>query len=199
MKYKITFEGWGAEVIVGSCSENMFRHFKDNNLDVSDYLFGNMQDKLSEEIHEGITEETKYDNDKFYHNSGPYLNDTVTMFVTDENEKDVYEAKIDNFATSDFTIDCDKEVDLIDFDADYILMGREDSKGFQAEYTLEIDDEFDPELLMLIYDCVDEDVDIITGVEYDGFPLKSSGGLCTTGKGGSWFILDNINNERTTN
>lgn len=199
MKYKITFEGWGAEVIIGSCSENMFRHFKDNNLDVSDYLFGNMEDELSEEIHEGITEETKYENDKFYHNSGPYLNDTVTMFVTDENEKDVYEAKIDNFATSDFTIDCDKEIDLIDFDADYILMGREDSKGFQAEYILEIDDEFDPELLMIIYDCVDEDVDIITGVEYDEIRLESTGELCTTGKGGTWFILDNINNERTTN
>jgi len=199
MKYKITFEGWGAEVIIGSCSEKMFRHFKDNGLDVSDHLFGNMEDELSADIHGGITPETKYENDKFYHNSGPYLNDTVTMFVTDENEKDVYEAKIDNFDTSAFSIDCDKEVDLIDFDADYILMGREDSKGFQAEYILELDDDFDPELLMVIYETIDEDVDIITGVEYDGLPLKSSGELCTTGKGGSWFILDNINNERTAN
>ena len=199
MKYKISFEGWGAEIIIGSCSENMFRHFKDNNLDVSDHLFGNMEDELSEEIHEGITEETKYENDKFYHNSGPYLNDTVTIIVTDENEKDVYESKINNFDKSDFSIECDKEVDLIDFDADYILMGREESKGFQAEYILEIDDEFDPELLIIIHDCIDEDIDIITRVEYDGIPLESTGELSTTGKGGEWFILDNINNERTTN
>ena len=151
MKYKITFEGWGAEVIIGSCSENMFRHFKDNGLDVSDYLFGNMEDELSEEIHGGITQETKYENDKFYHNSGAYLNDTVTMFVTDENENDVHESKMDNFVETAFSIDCEKEIDLIDFDADYIIMGREDSKGFQAEYVLELDDEFDPELLMVVY------------------------------------------------
>jgi hypothetical protein len=199
--YKVRFHGYGVEVIVGSCSEKMFNHFKENDLDVTDYMCGNMDDELSEEIHEGLTMKTKYDNDRIYHNFGAYLNNNTTMVVVDENDKEVYSTPLDfGFRKTDkWSIECEQEINFDETEERFIIVGQEYSKGLQAEYLLPLkdDEEFDSSKICILNEEVDEMIEIITGLRYNEADLECTGEVSTVGKSACWFIRDTETNKET--
>jgi hypothetical protein len=199
MNYRIEFHGWGVELIVGSCTEKMYNHFKENDIDVTDHMCGNMEDELSKDIHEGLTEDTKYDNDNLYHNFGPYLNSNTTMRVFNENEEEVYCCSMEYKTGYKWDTECEQEIIVQDFDDQYVMIGQEHSKGYQAEYILELKEgeEFDANKLVVLYEDFDESTEIITGLRYNHVDLQCTGDLSTTGKGGCWYIQNNETGEQT--
>jgi hypothetical protein len=199
MMYRIEFHGYGEEIIVGSCTEKMYKHFKENGIEVTDHMCGNMEDELPEEIHEGLTEETKYDNDEFYHNSAPYFNSDVIMKVFDENEVEVFSSSMEYKTDDPWNSECIEETVFSDFDSPYIMIGLEMCKGFLGEYILELKEgeNFDPSKLTILFEDVDEMIEIITGLKYNDVDLECTGELSTVGKSGCWFIRDTETNEET--
>lgn len=199
MKYKIEFHGWGVELIAGECTEKMFKHFKENRIDVSDYMCGNMKDDLSEDIHEGLTPKTKYENDKFYHNFGPYMNSNTTMYVKNEKDEDIYCSSMEYKSGDKWLTECEQEFIVNDCDPRYVMIGQEYCKGFQAEYVLELKEEetFDSSKLTILYENFDETIDIITGVRYNEVDLECTGEFSTTGKDAAWFIHDTETDDET--
>lgn len=199
MNYRIEFHGWGVELIVGSCTEKMYNHFKENDIDVTDHMCGNMEDELSKDIHDGLTEDTKYDNDDLYHNFGPYLNSNTTMRVFNENEEEVYSCSMEYKDGDKWDTECEQEIIVNDFDPEYVIVGQENSKGYQAEYILELKDgeEFDQSKLMILFEDFDESFDIITGLRYNDVDLQCTGDLSTTGKDANWYIQNNETGEQT--
>ena len=200
MMYRIEFHGYGEEIIVGSCTEKMFKHFYDNGIDVTDHMCGNMEDELPEEIHEGMTEDSKYDIDDLYHNFGSYLNSQTTMKIFNENEEEVYSTDMEYKSGDKWETECEQEIVFQDFDPRYIMVGQEFSKGFQGEYIFELKDgeEFDQSKLTILFEDVDECIEIITGVRYNNVDLECTGELSTTGKDSVWYIQDTETGHQTT-
>jgi hypothetical protein len=198
--YRIEFHGYGEEIIVGSCTEKMFKHFYDNGIDVTDHMCGNMEDALPEEIHEGITEDSKYDIDDLYHNFGSYLSSQTTMKIFNENEEEVYSTDMEYKSGDKWETECEQEIVFKDFDPRYIMVGQEFSKGFQGEYIFELKDgeHFDQSKLTILFEDVDECIEIITGVRYNNVDLECTGELSTTGKDSVWYIQDTETGHQTT-
>ena len=198
--YRIEFHGYGEEIIVGSCTEKMFKHFYDNGIDVTDHMCGNMEDALPEEIHEGITEDSKYDIDDLYHNFGSYLSSQTTMKIFNENEEEVYSTDMEYKSGDKWETECEQEIVFKDFDPRYIIVGQEFSKGFQGEYIFELKDgeQFDQSKLTILFEDVDECIEIITGIRYNNVDLECTGELSTTGKDSVWYIQDTETGHQTT-
>lgn len=213
MKYIISFRGWDTEVIMGEVPEKFYRHFKDNGLDVSLHMCGTMEDELSEEITDGINFDTKFDCDNLYHNCGPNMDDSTTMFVhkmhpdretnpfSTEDGEELFACNLgDIFNTADCDAECEQTVYLVDFEPRYVMVGQIFSKGYSAEYILELPDDeaFDPSKLMLLYHDIDEMYEIVTGVRYNEVDLECTGELSTVGKDERWYIQDTETRETTT-
>jgi hypothetical protein len=198
MKYHINFQGWETEILIDEVPEKLYKHFKDNNLDVSLHMCGTMEDELSDEITDGINCDTKFECDKLYHNCGPNMDGSVTMHVVKvDTDEEVYSVGLDDW-NGDF--DCEKDVCLLDFEPRYIMIGQIFSKGYAAEYVLELkdDEEFDSSQLTLLYHDIDETHQIVTGVKYNDVDLECTGELDTRGRDERWFIEDTETRERTT-
>ena len=197
MKYLISFQGWESEILANEATEKMFNHFKDNGLDVTDHMCASMEDELSDDITDGINSDTKFECDHLYHDCGPLFSGSVSMHVINtQTDKEIYQCDLDEY---DSSAECEKEVYWEDFKTRYVLVGQIHSKGYAAEYSLELkdDEEFDYKNLTLLYTEIDEDFQIITGVRYNDVDLEFTGELDTRGKSEQWFIIDTETGEQT--
>lgn len=198
MKYIINFQGWCVEVLLEECSQKMYNHFKDNGLNVTDHMCGEMEDELSDEITDGICFDTKFECDNLYHDFGPCYNDSVTIHVNRNHDNvEVYSSDLNSYNGG---ADCEQDVSFLDIDSEFILMGKIYSSGYISEYILELNDDepFDHKKLTLLYHDIDEDFQIITGVRYNDVDLECTGVLETTGKGECWTIINNTTGETTS-
>ena len=196
MKYTISFQGWDAEFLISEVPEKMYRHFKDNNLDVTLHMCGTMEDELSDDICDGINYDTKFECCRLYNNSGPQING-CWMHVNDSDaDQEVYSCDLDEW---DGELECVQDVVLMDFEPRYVMIGGIYSKGYAAEYILELnnDEQFDSRKMTLLYEDIDEEVQIITGVRYNDVDLECTGVLDTRGRDERWFIEDTEEAERT--
>lgn len=198
MKYVISFQGWDVEVLMDEVPEKMYRHFKNNGLNVTDHMCGNMEDELSVEITDGICEDSKFECDNLYHNCGPLMDGTATLHVNNsDKDEQVYECDLDQWTGN---TECEQEVYLIDFEsARHVMVGQIYSKGYAAEYILELPDDeaFDPDKLTLLYHDIDEMYEIVTGVRYNNVDLECTGEMDTRGKYERWYIQDTETSETT--
>lgn len=197
MKYKISFQGWDTEVLMHEVPEKLYKHFKDNDLDVSLHMCGTMEDELSEDITDGINCDSKFECDRLYHNCGPNMDSSVTMHVSKaDTDEDVYYCGLDEWSGD---AECEQDVYLVDFEARYVMVGQIFSKGYAAEYILELQGEelFDKSKLTLLYEDIDEMYQIVTGVRYNNVDLECTGEMNTKGKDERWYIEDTETKERT--
>ena len=142
MKYKISFQGWDAEFLISEVPEKMYKHFKDNELDVSMHMCGTMEDELSNDICDGINYDTKFEFDRLYHNCGPQFG-ACSMYVNNsDTDQEVYSCELDEWEGDS---ECEQDILLMDFESRYIMVGGIFSKGYAAEYILKLndDEEFD--------------------------------------------------------
>jgi len=197
MKYTISFQGWDTEVLVDKVSEKMFNHFKENGLNVTDHMCGDMEDELSDEITDGVCCDSKFECDRLYHDFGPNFNGGVTIHVINtETDQEVYSSDLNEYRGG---TECEQEVFWENFGHRYVLVGQIYSKGYSAEYVLDLqnDEEFDYTKLTLLYNDIDEHFQIVTGVRYNDVDLECTGELDTKGKGEKWFIIDIETGEQT--
>jgi hypothetical protein len=197
MKYKISFQGWDAEFLISEVPEKMYRHFKDNGLDVTLHMCGTMEDELPDDICDGINYDTKFECDRLYHNCGPQFDGSCSIHVNNsDTDQEVYCCDLDEWEGDS---ECEQDVLLKNFGPRHIMVGGIYSKGYAAEYNLELkdDEQFDSKKLTLLYDDIDEDIQIITGVRYNNFDLACTGELSTMSKDERWFIEDTETSERT--
>ena len=200
MKYKIRFNGVGSELIVGSCTGKMYRHFRNNGFDVTEHMCGNMKNKIADDITGGACMDTKFECDDLYHHYGPHTDESVTMSVVKEGKKSetVLTCTIDSFINYDLAMNCEQEVLFSDLEPQYVIIGQIYSEGFLAEYFLELKDgEFDPKKLKIMYHDIDEEFQIITGVQYNETTLMETGKLETGGTRESWYIFNTKTREHT--
>jgi len=200
MKYKISFQGWDAEFLISEVPEKMYRHFKDNELDVSLHMCGTMEDELSDDITDSINYDTKFECDRLYHNCGPQIGACDMHVNNSDTDQEVYHTVLDEFG-GEINMECEQDVCLLDFDPRYVMVGGIYSKGYAAEYILELEDgeQFDVTKLTLLYNDIDETYQIITGVRYNDIDLECTGEMETRGKDERWFIEDTETRERTVN
>ena len=199
-KYKISFQGWDTEVLISDSTEKMYNHFKENELDVSLHMCGTMEDELSDDITDGVCYDSKFECDNLYHNCGPNLDNSVTMYVIEEESgKEVYSSCLDFAGEYKYDTDCEEDVVFNAFESDYILVGQIFSKGYSAEYLLELndDEEFDASKIIILYHDINEWYQIISNVQYDDTTLECTGEISTTGKDERWFIFDTETGEQT--
>lgn len=197
MKYRISFQGWEAEVMMSEVSEKFYNHFKDNGLDVSLHMCGTMEDELSEDITDGICYDTKFECDTLYHDFGAQMDASVTMHVANfDTDEEVYSCTLDDWHGG---FDCEQDVCLLDFEARYVMVGQIFGKGYVSEYVLELkdDEEFDSSKLTLLYHDIDEMYQIVTGVQYNDIDLECTGERDTRGKDERWYIEDTETREQT--
>ena len=198
MKYIISFQGWDTEVLMHEVPEKMYNHFKENDLDVSLHMCGTMEDELSDDITDGIHCDSKFECDRLYHNCGPNMDGSVTMHVSKaDTDEEVYSCALDEWSGD---ADCEQDVYLVDFEARYVMVGQIFSKGYAAQYILELegDELFDTSKLTLMYEDIDEMYQIVTGVRYNNVDLECTGEMDTRGKDERWYIEDTETKERTT-
>lgn len=198
MKYIISFQGWDTEVLMHEVPEKMYNHFKENDLDVSLHMCGTMEDDLSDDITDGINCDSKFECDRLYHNCGPNMDGSVTMHVAkSDTDEEVYSCSLDEWSGD---ADCEQDVYLVDFEARYVMVGQIFSKGYAAQYILELtgDELFDVSKLTLLYEDIDEMYQIVTGVRYNNVDLECTGEMDTRGRDERWYIEDTETKERTT-
>jgi hypothetical protein len=213
MKYIISFQGLSSEVLMGEVPEKMFEYFRDRNLNVTNYMRGASEDQISDDISDGACFDTRDECDNLYHDCGPYLDDSVTMFVNKvslERESDPHSTAVGEEVYS-CRLDCECEAPdfpntehrtlawLTNFDSEYVMVGEIYSRGYLVEYILELNDaeQFFPEKLTLLLDCIDEMYEIVTGLRYDGKDLECTGELDTFGNGERWYIVKTKTRETT--
>jgi len=198
MKYKISFQGWDAEFLISEVPEKMYNHFKDNGIDVSLHMCGNMEDELSDDITDGINYDTKFECDRLYHNCGPQIGACDMHVNNSDTDEEVYHTELDEWG-GEIEMECEQEVCLLDFEPRYVMVGGIYSKGYAAEYIFELkdDEEFDHKKLTLLYEDIDEEYQILTGVRYNNVDLECTGEMETRGKDERWFIEDTETRERT--
>lgn len=170
-KYNISISGYGAEITIGTLSEQEIQIIKENNLEKS----------LSEIISDENLGKSWYDLDDKYHNYG--VGDVFTIIVEDENQEVIYNFNEDilHSDTGIFEYN-DKSVDT----KEPVIMCISGEKGVFFESFIEIDEFFDLSKLKI---QVDEEVGInnfcygmmISKVFYDGEELDNWGGS-TDGK-----------------
>lgn len=197
MKYKINLTGYGEELIIASVTEEFFKHFKENGISFNDYMSGEMEDELPEHLLEVYNEDRRYEADDVLHTSGAYYDDSVYINVVDEDGNEIYSENVCSLSDGDSDghfVDLVVDVDTLDCEHRYVVIGHEYSRGFQDEFELELDSEvFDPKKITILYKCYDECVDLICGIKYGDVELESNGELDTRGKGADWSIRDNEN------
>jgi hypothetical protein len=193
MKFKINLTGWGQEFISASITEEFFNHFKNNDISFSDYMNGSMEDDLPKHLLEVYTEDRRYDIDDIAHASGANYDDSTYINVVNEDGETIYTSLVVDYAHEAMhSADLVEEIDIVNCEHRYVVLGFEYSKGFHDEFELELDSEvFDPSKITILYKTYDEDVEIICGIKYDGIELDSNGELDTRGKGADWVLRDN--------
>ena len=163
MKYKITLGGRGAYVYVHQLNEEQREILTEAEVD------NVVKSKMDyEEINEVMGKEVDASEDVF---GGVYNNPTdYILKVTDENGEVVFESDED----WDFNPDVDYHHDSLFEEGNYLIVEAY-SKGTFLEFELETD-EFDPNKLEPVVVEINERIDILKGLYYDGQELEHEWG-----------------------
>lgn len=160
MKYKVTLGGRGADLYIHRINEEQKNKLKEMGVENPDVPVD--WDKLIEVLNVDMWDST----DEVF--SGIYPDPNLYYItVTDENDEMVWES------TDDFFMDQGEE------DEDYkyieqtdVLLIEHVFKGTFKEYSLEIDEDFNPEKLTYKLLDYNEDVEIITDLKYDNKEME---------------------------
>ena len=167
-KYKISIEGYGAEVTIGSVNEEQ------------KMIINNSDKELWETASEDLEETGWYAIDDQYHKFGASSDWTIS--IEDENGEKIYEIKSDNideYDTDDFEL---VEYNTIEVDEDKdLLMCVSQEKGTFFEGDILTEDSFDITKLKI---KIDEEIEIdecyfgeiISGVYYNDEEIDNYGG-----------------------
>jgi len=176
MKYKITISGRGADIYVHELNEDQKTILKEAKVDNS--VTSEME---YEEINEVLGHESDESENTF---TGVYNNSSdMIIRVYDENDELVFESDDD----WDFNPDVDYHHESLFEVGDYLIL-ESYCKGTFFELELETD-VFDPNKMEPVVVEINERIDILTGVRYNGEELEFEYGDYDS-KGYYYYLTD---------
>jgi hypothetical protein len=210
MLYKIRTFNEGRRVIVGSATKTLFDYLIKNDLNLGDFLCENPTISIPNSTASGLSNQTKYDYNDFLDVSGMLHKFTSKYGVIDvETNVEISSSVllVDKRLLTDPNIvveldhACVSEnpINLNSFNSNYIIFGEEHTEGLQTEATFEsFNTYFEPkEKLKFYHTVVDNTIDLVTKIEYDGQVLVNTSQTKPTIKKSNWFIQNNLTLERT--
>lgn len=174
MKYNIEVNGKGAEAFIFKITQEQYEFFSDNGIEEDELQHDDIFDKLGVEYYSDTDDVlTGLYNGK---NHGEH----ILITVTDENGEVVWE--------SEEEFDFEEVEEHYEYnDGDYLLV-EDYQKGNFFNYTIELDEEFDPQLLSCkIVELLDGRSELITDIRYDGQEMTKEYGD-TTSKGFTFML-----------
>lgn len=184
MKYKILLGGRGSETYIHSITDEQKKILIDEEVERDQMEY----DRIMEVI--GVPNYN--DTEETY--AGPYYSngDYVIEVYNDKDEK-IWDSVDDGKDDWEFNIELVEELDdwateVVNEDNKLII--EDYCKGNFKEFTLEIDGEFDPNLLSPKTIEINERMDIISGLYYNGVEIEEFEWGDTWGKGMYYYISD---------
>jgi len=172
MKYKISIFGKGSETYVFPISEEQKQKFVDMNIENSSLSLDDVLPVLSIE----------YLSDGEISFLGTYADPELYQIqVEDENGEVVWESS-ESFYPDDNDFQCV-------YDDDNFLLVEDYSKGTFFTYELELDEDFNPELINLIVKEIGERVELLTGITYNGNDIEENKDFGDTWSKGIYYHL----------
>lgn len=168
MKYKITINGYGSEITIGSVNSEIKE------------MLSNKEKELNDIIWEDLEEVQSWsETDDQFHCFG--ATNPFTLTVEDENDEVVFEVNDDDIY--DYNSDDLEFVELISPDIDDsqdLLVCWTGEKGCMFYYELELEGEFDHKKLKIVKSDIDFGDfyfgEIVSEILYDGEILYNEGG-----------------------
>ena len=186
MKYTIKLGGRGGELYIHRINEDQIRVFKENDVN-----------EQSMEIDEVLTILKKDNADQSEESFiGPYYLDGVcTLEVYNEKEGMVWSHYSDDDGSWEYDAELVDEIDEcgdIEFYADDVLLAEVKCNGIFREYSLELEGEFDPNLLTPKIMEVIQRFAVITELYYDKQKLQVSEWGDPETKGVYFYLSDEM-------
>lgn len=192
--YKVELGAYGGEVYAGRVSREIYKYFKDNNIDLDEYA-SDWDNELGVPDHmQPFPPGSAYECDGLVHASGATMDDGNYITVYDENGNEVWQHSLDLNALDDSEITVNEwEVFTMDDlkDGEVAYWGAQGEKGLLFGGEFELKEPFDPKKLILSFTNADGWY-ICNGVDYDGEPIDNND-YSTTGKWGEnkWIFGGN--------
>lgn len=175
-KYTVTLAGRGAEVFVHKIDEEQKSKLKDMNIEEEDTDID--WEKLSEIL--------KVDNWDYSEETytGIYTSPTAHhIIVMDEEDKIVWESD------EEYEMEVSEDEDYIDIYKENVLLIEHSVKGDFKSFVIETEEKFNPLKLTPEITEINESVQIVTGLRYDGVKLELDEWGDNWSKGAFFYIF----------
>jgi hypothetical protein len=210
MLYKIRTFNEGRRIIAGSATKTLFDYLIKNNLNLGDFLCENPTISIPNSTASGLSNQTKYDYNDFLDVSGMLHKFTSKYEVIDvEVNLEIFSSVLlidkrllpdpNMLIELDHTCVLENPINLDSFNSNYIIFGEEHTDGLQTESFFEsFNTYFEPkERLKFYHTVVDNTIDLVSKIEYDGQVLVNTSETRPTVRKANWFIQNNLTLERT--
>lgn len=158
-KYKITVAGRGAEVYVHKIDDEQKKLLQDMNLEDEDVQVD--WDKLTEVLN---VDNWDY-SDEVY--TGCYTSPTAHhIIVVDDEDNTIWESD------EDYEMEGLEDEDYVEVNRENVLIIEHSVKGDFMSYVIETEEDFNSDKLSPIITEINEAVQIVTGLRYDGKKLE---------------------------
>lgn len=189
--YRAEIWGWGGEIAIGTVSREIYDHFQDNDIDISDYASDwDNEAEVPEEL-QPFEPGNWYDCDNICHESGATMDDCSYITVFDEKGNKVWESSLDpNTLDEDHGIEAEESEEVYineQAPGTCVFVGTSSEKGLFGAYEIELKQPFDPKKLKFHYGDY-EGWAIMSFVEYNDESLEELGELNTDGKSADFAL-----------
>jgi hypothetical protein len=189
MKYKIILSGLGLELVMGKISNTAYKYFKDNNIEIRDYINESKKIKIPKKF-QPFPAEAWFECDNLVHLYNVRLDDNENGSIVIEQDQDIikdFELNADVLEKEGINTHLIDEIYICDQPSNTsIFMGISNEEGvfFESEFE---DKKFDKKKLKIETKDV-EGITIISSVFYNNKKLESDE-LSTVGNSTEFYIF----------
>jgi hypothetical protein len=189
MKYKIILSGLGLELVMGKISNTAYKYFKDNNIEIRDYINESKKIKIPKKF-QPFPAEQWFECDNLVHLYNVRLDDNENGSIIIEQDQDIikdFELNADVLEKEGINTHLIDEIYICDQPSNTsIFMGISNEEGvfFESEFE---DKKFDKKKLKIETKDV-EGITIISSVFYNNKKLESDE-LSTVGNSTEFYIF----------
>ncbi len=173
--YKVELSGYGAEIVIGSVSEESAQYFINNEIDIEEYSSGLTEIVEVPEELQPFEPGAWFDCDNITHQSGAEVTEESFLNVYDASGKEVFSSSldIDELDTAGADVTCINEIYISELrDTPYVFKGESNEKGLFFSGEIRTEGEFDVRKLSINYADV-EGMNICRSILYDGVEIDN--------------------------
>jgi len=192
----IMLSGYGGEIFAGKVDRKVYDYFRENQIDISDYANGSIED-VPEEF-QPFEPGLPFDCDDLFHTYGVELSEENSIIVSDESSKTIFKCSLDESELGDKDIEVEESAEdyyasgMIESD-EVAFFGQHVEKGTFFDETVSITPPFNPSKLKILYSDY-EGVNLVQKVLYDDNEVEIENGQSTDSKSNehSWVLGEDV-------